>query len=354
MLKDTSKYYIIRHFIFIIIFLVIPILVSSRPPGEPFLTITPPFIRDVIGNILLLSFFYLNYYVFVPGVYFNNRHFSYVLAVLLSLAVIFILPSLLTGRLHISDEGPAPPFKPKPMEGIPATPGISAFLFEELRHHFYLFFIALFFSFLLRTRENMAKMKEEKLKAELSSLKSQINPHFLFNTLNSIYALSVKKDSKASDAIINLSGLMRYVIKDANDNKIALQKEVDYISNYVELQKARLGNTVSVIFEVSGICGNKQIAPLILITYIENAFKHGVNPDAEGCMVVVKITITDSGVNLHTFNKIVPLHESIESTGIGNANTDERLALLYPGRHSMEIIENKETYSVNLSLNLHD
>lgn len=352
MVNNKPGYNAVRHLIFIIVFLIVPILVSSRPPGEPFLTITPPFIRDIIGNILLLSFFYLNYFVLAPRLYFNNRHIAYVLVVLFSLAIIFVLPSLLTGRLHASGDGPAPPFKPRSIEGIPDTPGIGDFLFAELRHHFYLFFIALFFSFLLRTRENMAKMNEEKLKAELLSLKSQINPHFLFNTLNSIYALSVKKDSKASEAIINLSGLMRYVIKDADDNTITLEKEVEYISNYIELQKARLGNTASVIFDVSGSCGNKQIAPLILITYIENAFKYGVNPDVDGCIVEVNITVTDSGLKLYVFNKIVPVHASVDSTGIGIANTAERIKLLYPGRHHIEITENKARYSVNLSLEL--
>ncbi len=224
------------------------------------------------------------------------------------------------------------------------------FMWLEFRHHLSLFFSAVFLSFLLRTREHLAKINEEKLEAELSSLKSQINPHFLFNTLNSIYALSVKKDDRASDAIINLSGLMRYVIKDANDYKIPLHKEIEYIENYVELQKARLGNTADVRFKCWCDAGDKEITPLILITYIENAFNYGVNPDVDNCIVDIELQVTEIGIRLKTFNKKVQSNAKANSTGIGMQNTRDRLQHLYPKKHVLDITENKETYSVTLLL----
>lgn len=224
------------------------------------------------------------------------------------------------------------------------------FMWLEFRHHLSLFFSAIFFSFLLRTREHLSEIKEEKLKAELSSLKSQINPHFLFNTLNSIYALSVKKDDRASEAIINLSGLMRYVIKDANDYKIPLHKEIEYIENYIELQKARLGNTADVRFKCWCDAGDKEITPLILITYIENAFNYGVNPDVDNCIVDIELEVTEIGIRLKTFNKKVQSNARANSTGIGMRNTSERLQLLYPNKHVVDITENEETYSLTLLL----
>lgn len=344
---------IFRHILFCALFLIIPILLSTRPQGEPFLTITNPFIRDIIGNFLLLVFFYINYYVLVSKYYFNKQYFIYVVLVLLALAVVFMLPSLLTGRFTAGPQGPPPPFKPAPLNPLSAKePGIYSFMFNELKHHFYLFFIALFFSFLLRTRVQMAEIREEKLKAELSSLKSQINPHFLFNTLNIIYSLSVKKDDRAAEALLNLSGLMRYIIKDASRYKIPLKEEVEYIRNYIELQKARVGNTAEIRFNFSGEPGVLEIAPLILITYIENAFKYGVNPDVDECVVNVKIQMTDGGLSLFAYNKKVPLADKIDSTGIGISNTAERLKHLYAGKHSLTINENKETYSVHLSIAL--
>jgi len=251
-----------------------PVLVSTRPPWEPLLTVTPPFVRDIIGNALLLAFFYVNYYVLIPRFYFKHKYVLYAVLVLAFFIVVFIIPSLLTGRFTATKvAGPPPSFLP-PMGGPgQSSQPLLSFVFDEMKHHLYLFIIALFFSLLLRVRGRLADVKEEKLKAELSSLKAQINPHFLFNALNSIYALVVKKDDKAPDAIIHLSGLMRYVIKDANDYKISLQKELDYISNYIELQKSRLGDTARIHYECIGSPNGNEIAPLILITYIENAFR---------------------------------------------------------------------------------
>jgi LytS/YehU family sensor histidine kinase len=243
--------------------------------------------------------------------------------------------------------------EPRPPFVEPHRPfTLATFVFDEFRRHLFLFFTAVFFSLLLRTREHLSEVKEEKVKAELSHLKSQINPHFLFNTLNSIYVLSIKKDDRASAAIINLSGLMRYVIKDANDYKIPLQKEIEYIRNYIELQRARLGGTTQIRFVCSGDPDNKEISPLLLITYIENAFKYGVNPDEDDCLVEVKIHILDTRLRMFAFNKKVPLAKNTDSTGIGIANTAERLHLLYPGKHNIEIKENDKTYSVTLSLEL--
>ena len=145
---------------------------------------------------------------------------------------------------------------------------------------------------------------------------------------------------------------MRYVIKDANNYKIPLEKEIDYITNYVELQKARLGNTADVSFQCSSGSNDKEITPLILITYIENAFKYGVNPDVEHCIVEIKVEITDTGIRLSTFNRKVQNNTRADSTGIGMQNTKERLQHLYPKKYVLDINEDKETYSLTLSLEL--
>ncbi len=332
--------------------MVLPVLVSTRPPGEPFLTITKPFLRDVAGNALILAFFYLNYYFLVPTLYFRRRYGLYALAVFVSLTAVFMLPSLVTGRL-LHNGGHPPPEAMIPYLPKPAPNPLLYFLFDELKHHLYLFFIALFFSLLLRVREHLADTKAEKLSAELSTLKAQINPHFLFNTLNSIYALAVKKDDKAPDAILQLSGLMRYIIKDTNNQKLPLLTEVGYLQNYVELQRARTGNTAFIIFECTGPLYGLYIAPLILITYIENAFKYGINPDAGNSLVEVYIQVTGNTLQMQVHNNKVPLAETAgHSTGIGITNTRDRLNLLYPGRHTLAIKEDEKTYSVTLSITL--
>jgi len=145
---------------------------------------------------------------------------------------------------------------------------------------------------------------------------------------------------------------MRYVIKDANDYTIPLKKEIEYVRNYIELQKARLGNTAVIDFETTGEPGNKEIAPLILITYIENAFKYGINPDAGNCIIRVKIQMQDEGIKLTVFNKKVLRAAHLESTGIGMKNTAERLRHLYPEKHILLVNDNQENYSVTLSIKL--
>jgi hypothetical protein len=346
---------VLTHVFFFSLFLIIPTLAFVRLPGEPLFLLTRVILQDTTANFVLLCFFYLNYYVLLPKFFLKRQYVLYVLSVIVFLTIALTLPYLV-GKLAPATNPYEPHFDAQQRHGIvrdsPENQSILYFIFLEFRRHLSLFFTAIFFSFLLRTREHLAQVKEEKLRAELSSLKAQINPHFLFNTLNSIYVLSVKKDDRASEAIIHLSGLMRYVIKDAHNYTIPLQKETEYIGNYIELQKARLGKTTYVRYECSGEPGNKAIAPLILITYIENAFKYGISPDAEDCRVEITLQITDTGIRLHTFNKKVQRSPHLESTGIGMSNTRDRLKHLYPNKHSLQISENKETYSVTLSLEL--
>jgi LytS/YehU family sensor histidine kinase len=145
---------------------------------------------------------------------------------------------------------------------------------------------------------------------------------------------------------------MRYIIKESKNDKIALQNELDYISNYIALQEARLSNTVQIHYVTTGEPDTLEIAPLILITYIENAFKYGINPDKDNARVDVKIVISNSGLSMQVFNYKMPLVKNMESTGMGIENTAQRLQLLYPNKHQLTIQENAESYSVSLTLEL--
>jgi len=194
------------------------------------------------------------------------------------------------------------------------------------------------------------KIKNEKLQAELSHLKLQIHPHFLFNTLNSIYASAIKKDDKTADTVLIFSDFMRYLLQDSYQNEVLLEKEIQYISNYIELQKSRLRNSVIIEFEKEGNFYNKKIAPLILFTFVENAFKYGVNPD-ENSEIKIGISIKENELNFTVFNRIVTT-KNIESSNIGIKNTKERLMLYYPQKHTLEIKEDPKAFVVNLKINL--
>lgn len=217
----------------------------------------------------------------------------------------------------------------------------------QYNHTILVYLIGVVSSLFIAIKLRLQKVEEDKMKSELSFLKAQINPHFLFNTLNSIYSLAIKKDDKTADAVVQLSDLMRYIISNANDDIIALDKEINYINNYIELQKTRLGNTVTITYEVTGGTYGKAITPLILISFIENAFKHGVNPNhiSEIC---IKITTIGDYLTLHVSNNKV---DSIQSdSGIGLQNTIERLSLLYPNNHVLSIDDNPKMYIITLTL----
>ena len=221
----------------------------------------------------------------------------------------------------------------------------------QISHSIYLYIAVILFSILLKVRDRLYQLQKEKINAELSSLKSQINPHFLFNTLNSIYALAVKGDEKTADAVINLAGLMRYMIKEAHGDRISLQKELDYLTNYVELQKARLRETAAVSLNIKGQAGALEIAPLILITFVENAFKYGINPEMES-RISIDIDIHDGILELSVFNTKVVISSLDLSTGIGLDNTRSRLEKLYYKKHRLDINDEKDYYTIFLSIQL--
>lgn len=356
MINKTLQERLLLHISIVILFLIMPTISFVRPHDEPFFALTKIFVQDTTSNLVLLCFFYLNYYLLLPKYFFNKNYFTYVVLVILYLAIAFTFPfymgKMFPDRIMMNsiDNLYKPPFDFSNIDKRRFS--IFGFAFEEFRRHLGLFFSAVFLSFLLKTRQNLATLKEDKLKAEISSLKSQINPHFLFNTLNSIYALSIKKDDKVSDAILQLSGLMRYVIKDASQSTISLVKELEYLDNYIELQKARIGHTTIVNYQKSGSIDNLFIAPLILITFIENAFKYGVNPEEDSRKIDINIEITNKGINMVVFNQKATQLMKIESTGIGLSNTSERLNLLYPNKHKLEIIEDDISYLLKLSLDL--
>jgi LytS/YehU family sensor histidine kinase len=216
----------------------------------------------------------------------------------------------------------------------------------------FLFLAVFIISIALKLQARFKETEKAKLAAELAYLKSQINPHFLFNTLNSIYSLALKKSDDTANAIVKLSGMMRYNITDAQSEFIEIEKEIDYITSYIELQKIRLGETAKVNFAVNGIADKHQIAPLLLISFIENAFKYGVNPEIES-FIQITIGITNNTVELKVYNKIVPVN-IVENTktGTGIANVIRRLDLLYSGKYQLQISHTETDYTVTLIITI--
>ncbi|HXI00461.1 MAG TPA: sensor histidine kinase [Sphingobacteriaceae bacterium] len=193
-------------------------------------------------------------------------------------------------------------------------------------------------------------LENEKLIAELAFLRSQINPHFLFNCLNNIYSLSYQKSEKTPEAILKLSEIMRYMLYESNDPRVDLGKEIRYLENFIELQKLRFKSDFYVQLNIEGSNVHQQIVPLVLISFVENAFKHGVITDPEN---PIKINIViDIGRLIFMIENKTSVQNKDVTGGIGLSNVRRRLDLLYPEKYTLDITHNDGFYTAKLSIDL--
>ena len=199
------------------------------------------------------------------------------------------------------------------------------------------------------TEQRAIQAEADRANAELSFLKAQINPHFLFNTLNNIYSLAFTKSERTPDAVMKLSNIMRYVTDGADETIVPLQQEADCIADYIALQKLRLGDGFPVNFLVSGDISGTAIPPLSLMTFVENAFKHGVSSHEHNC-ILFKITVQNKVIHFFSSNKLFSVARKAERTGIGIENTKKRLNVLYPEKHVLAIETKEGFYTVDLVL----
>ena len=197
------------------------------------------------------------------------------------------------------------------------------------------------------------RLKAEKIGSELQMLKNQLQPHFLLNTLNNIYGLVLDGDKKAGDALIQLSNIINYMLYDCNVDRTELQKEIDLLKNYLELEKIRYGERLDLSLEVEGDMADHQIAPLLLIPFVENSFKHGVSQSQGKSWVRILIQINGNQFSFQIENSTASTTESTPTlkSGIGLENVGKRLRLIYPGAHQLDIGPG-ETFLVNLKIDL--
>lgn len=192
------------------------------------------------------------------------------------------------------------------------------------------------------------QMEHAHAKAELSFLRSQLNPHFLFNTLNNIYTLAYQQSEKTADAIMHLSQLMRYMLHGSNEDKVPLEQEVHYMEQLIALQQMRVNGEMYVQFETRGDLMHLQVAPFLLISFLENAFKHGVVNDPAHPMTV-SLVAENNTLQFSSANKV---HTGLkdQAGGIGLGNVKRRLDLLYPNKHTLTIDQSGDYYTTHLCI----
>lgn len=207
----------------------------------------------------------------------------------------------------------------------------------------------------MKYQDMTIKLKEaenEKTFAELNALKAQLNPHFLFNTLNNLYALALEKSNSTPEMILKLSDLMSYILYECKSEKVLIQHELEFIQNYIELEKQRFGDKVQVEFGIKGENQFITISPLLFIPFIENAFKYGANVNTQNTQISIAFKIEERSISFEIKNSIETeyLEASKNRGGVGIENVKKRLALLYPQQHELKIGIENNWYTVTLKL----
>jgi hypothetical protein len=337
---------IILHILGCLFFLSLPVFFSRDFSSSFSFIRIPPFQRDFLSYCVLLLFFYANSFFFLPNFYFHKKYAVYSVCIILSFLIVIFLPVLLI-PFHINSGG----YAPAHFEQMPHHREPNNFLMHLLiGPHFFQFLIITIFSYSLSINGRWRESEKARVDTELAYLKAQINPHFLFNTLNSIYALAIEQSEKTAAAVVQLSGMMRYVITETANEFVPLSKEIAYIKDYIELQKIRLDTNVKMQFSVIGDTMGERIAPMLLIPFIENAFKYGVSPDEESDIVVM---ITIESHELKLFVRNIKVYKQVlqqEQSGLGINNTKNRLKLLYPDKHYLNISNEDKDFQIFLSI----
>ncbi len=353
-------------------FLLLPFIFQPHPKDSPSPVGFSMHFRAVliISSIYLIVFYYINTLLLIPKLFFNKHWIWYTVCVIALFVLFLYLPEWLSSI--IADPSPEP-MMPMAVKDLSKHPIDSLSFNHHLppphrhgRRHFK-FFPGSYWIFLLvfaistsvsviqqwlRLEANTKEIEKEKLGTELQFLKSQVNPHFIFNTLNNIYSLALTGSDKTASSILKLSAIMRYIISDAASNIVSLEKEVEFTKHIIDLQMDRLTDKVSVDFSINGSIEDKMIAPLMFIPFVENAFKYGVST-REATTIIFNLQASDKAIVFFASNTIVHSEsDAQETTGIGINNVKRRLALLYPDKHSLDIDNSGDLFTVKLQITL--
>lgn len=384
--KNLKLIKVLVHSMPWIILLIMPLIVFGREEGD-----APwgQYIKQLISPVSFIIIFYLNFIVFTEKYLFNNAVKKFFLANLITYSIIcgmhflwfrVIIPDtppptvqliekveelqqevefLKKGGDHIISNNPQEEITVKPVDKKESKAYQTRMklrwwhIFTDIFTFILITGIAVAFKSTINWFESEEKRQEEqreKAEAELKNLKSQINPHFLFNTLNNIYALIAISQDKAQEAVMSLSQMLRYVLYDDDKMFVPIQKEVDFINNYISLMKLRLTKQVEVdVLTNVDKNPNLPVAPLLFISFIENAFKHGVANNQPSYIKFSIETIDEHTIRCELRNSYFPKTEEHDKSGsgIGIENTKRRLQLIYPNSHTLDYgVKNNEYYSL--------
>ncbi|HAZ00608.1 MAG: hypothetical protein A2W90_11975 [Bacteroidetes bacterium GWF2_42_66] len=340
----------IFFWLFSLVFTVFQIRIISEGSA---ITGTPAFLKSFFLNVCFAVSVYINLKVLIPG-FLKNKHYIFYT---FWLTITLFFSALITQFLFIYPLHFL--FSPESKFDTFHSEVFSAFFFAHMIYVAISSFAKFVTDWLVLQDISLQynKMQRQKLEAELKSLKAQINPHFLFNSLNNIYSLALSNSKETPRLILMLSDLMRHVLYESKEDFISLEKEINFVTNFIELQKLRLSRKVDLRFSMEGKIPNKQIAPLLFEPFIDNAFKHGIRSPADAPFIHIAFRFTDDQVffevrNNYAENLTIPKDKA---HGIGLQNVEKRLQFLYRKKDYKLVVNNAENvFTVFLNLQLKD
>jgi len=373
MMKFIERYSFLIHLLGWMAFIVAPFAFFPFSIRES-ISEYPILIPNIVNNLFLIVLFYFNLHWLTPKTL-KQGNVALFVGILLGVILVMWIADLLIVDFAMKSSWATRPFQPPPLpedgvrNGMPKMPPMGGMPNSVPFHRFWNnpHFWGMFISFILvvlgssmlvlireRTtnKELQQQMIYEKVKAELAVLKLQISPHFLFNTLNNIRWLARQKSDQTEGHILRLSELLRYMIYQTNNGQVALADEINHLNNYIALQRMRLVNPDTVIFEIEGKTEGIMIEPMLFIPFVENAFKYGLHSQ-EASHLRFKISVKDGFLHFYSENTIFETSiSSLESSGIGIQNVKKRLAFYYPQQHDISITEEAGLFVVKLSIKL--
>jgi len=341
--RNNRNVRIMQHilFIFLVFFILLNTFKFNSPPAPVDYVYTTLFLATVLPVV------YLHLYWLLPKLRSKPFLVSYIIPLaLITAAAIWV-------NIQLFDHWSANLF--------PGFYFISYFTWWEIS----LFFIILILLTTLlklskswflvnQLQRELLEKEKQRVQEELKALKAQVNPHFFFNTLNSIYSMSLDKDERLPATVLQLSELMRYFLYQSNEDLVPLAKEIEVLKDYIALQRIRSDEKLDIKTVIEGDAEQQKIAPLLLIPFLENSFKHGVKGDVGATFIDLKISLNGNSLNFLLENNkgTVDVVEKNDNKGLGLANVKRRLDLLYPARHHLIIQDQGKDFIVNLQLQL--
>jgi len=351
--SERKKYKVLRHTLFCSAILLYSFLrIGIMYPVDHFrATFVSFFSWTLYWDSMILGFSYITVYVFVPKYLYKKKYISFCVSVLLVYSVVYMINAVQTyyqlNKTFIIVAGVRGHdfFESSNLIRILGNPPLVCGLLLSLKS---------LKNWYLKKSENEA-LTRANTNAELQLLKSQIHPHFLFNTLNNIYSYALNNKPEAPGLVKKLKQTVHYMVAECNHAYVPLKNELNMIANYIELEKIRYGNRLSMQVELINPEGNHLIAPLLMIPFVENSFKHGVSQMLDHPRIILKIYVEGNMLHFYLNNSKPPAAENQDMRkGIGLENVRKRLELLYPGKHELLILTTDDTFTVRMDILMTD